>query len=121
MGMSKAKRQMPGQPGRAGVARGEAGREPASDEACGPPREHPGTRSVEVAGLDVLRQPQEAVAPAATTEPRSGLRVTGPVGVQSRVAPDQRAGLRSRAWRVQRVAGGEDGVILAVMSLPRVT
>ena len=43
--MSKAKRQMPGQPGREGVARGEAGREPASDEACGPPREHPGTGS----------------------------------------------------------------------------
>ncbi len=40
-----------------------------------------------------------AVECAATTESRSGLRVTGPVGVQSRVAPDQRAGLRSRAWR----------------------
>ena len=41
--MSKAMRQMPGQPGRAGVVRGEAVRDPASDEACGPPHEHPGT------------------------------------------------------------------------------
>lgn len=38
-------RQMPGQPGRAGVAHGEAGREAASDEACGPPHEHPGAGS----------------------------------------------------------------------------
>ena len=50
-----------------------------------------------------------AVECAATTESRSGLRVTGPVGVQSRVAPDQRAGLRSRAlryssWRASRMA-----------------
>ena len=43
--MSKAMRQMPGQPGRAGVAHGEAGREPASDEACGPSQEHQGTGS----------------------------------------------------------------------------
>lgn len=43
--MSKAMRQMLGQPGRAGVARGEALRDPASDEACGPPREHPDTGS----------------------------------------------------------------------------
>ena len=41
--MSKAMRQMPGQPGRVGVARGEARRDPISDEACGPPREHPAT------------------------------------------------------------------------------
>jgi RNA-directed DNA polymerase len=41
--MSKAMRQMPGQPGRAGVARGEARRDPVSDEAWGPPSEHPGT------------------------------------------------------------------------------
>ena len=34
---------------------------------------------------------------SATTESRSGLRVTGPIGVQSRVVPDHRAGLRSRA------------------------
>ena len=33
-----------------------------------------------------------------TTDSRSGLRVTAPIGVQSRVQPDQRAGLRSRAW-----------------------
>src|SRR5574343_518167 len=38
--MSKAMRQMPGLPGRVGVARGEARRDPISDEACGPPREH---------------------------------------------------------------------------------
>jgi RNA-directed DNA polymerase len=43
--MSKAMRQMPGQPGRVGVTHGEAGRDPASDEAGGPPREHPGTGS----------------------------------------------------------------------------
>ena len=36
---------------------------------------------------------------AATTESRSGLRVTGPTGDQSRVLPDQRAGFRSRASR----------------------
>ena len=45
MGMSKAMRQMPQQCGRAGVAHGEAGREAASDEASGPPHEHPGTGS----------------------------------------------------------------------------
>jgi PAS domain S-box-containing protein len=33
-----------------------------------------------------------------TTDSRSGLRVTAPIGVQSRVERDQRAGLRSRAW-----------------------
>lgn len=43
--MSKAMRQMPQQCGRAGVAHGEAVRDPASDEACGPPREHQGTGS----------------------------------------------------------------------------
>lgn len=43
--MSKAMRQMPGQPGRVGVARGEAVRDPISDEAGGPPREHRGTGS----------------------------------------------------------------------------
>lgn len=32
-----------------------------------------------------------------TTDSRSGLRVTAPTGVQSRVQRDQRAGLRSRA------------------------
>ena len=45
MGMSKAMRQMPESSGRAGPAHGEAGREAASDEACGPPHEHPGTGS----------------------------------------------------------------------------
>ena len=43
--MSKAMRQMPGQPGRVGVAHGEAVRDPASDEACGPLLEHPDTGS----------------------------------------------------------------------------
>lgn len=43
--MSKAMRQMPGQPGRAGVARGEAARDSVSDEACGPLLEHQGTGS----------------------------------------------------------------------------
>ena len=45
MRMSKAMRQMPEQSGRVGVARGEAVREAASDEACGPPHEHPDTGS----------------------------------------------------------------------------
>ena len=40
-----AMRQMPGEPGRVGVAQGEAVRDPISDEACGPPSEHPGTGS----------------------------------------------------------------------------
>ena len=43
--MSKAMRQMPGRPGRVGVAQGEARRDPISDEANGPPREHPDTGS----------------------------------------------------------------------------
>jgi RNA-directed DNA polymerase len=43
--MSKAMRQMPGQPGRASVASGEAASDRASDEACGPPLEHPRTGS----------------------------------------------------------------------------
>jgi len=43
--MSKAMRQMPEQPGRAGVTRGEAVRDPANDEACGPPCEYQGTGS----------------------------------------------------------------------------
>jgi len=36
-------RQMPGEPGREGVAQGEAMRDLFSDEAYDPPREHPGT------------------------------------------------------------------------------
>jgi len=43
--MSKAMRQMPERSGRAGEGRGEAALQPASDEACGPPREHQGTGS----------------------------------------------------------------------------
>lgn len=44
-----------------------------------------------------------------TTESRSGLSVTGPMGDQLRVWPDHRAGLRSRAfvynaWRAARMA-----------------
>jgi len=45
LGMSKAMRQMPDETGWVSVARGEAGRDLASDEACGPPLEHPGTGS----------------------------------------------------------------------------
>ena len=41
--MSRAMRQMPGEPGREGVAQGEATRDLFSDEAYDPPREHPGT------------------------------------------------------------------------------
>lgn len=41
--MSKAMRQMLGQPGRVGVAQGEAVRDLISDEAGGPPREYPDT------------------------------------------------------------------------------
>ena len=44
--MSKAMRQMLGQPGRVGVARGEAVRDLISDEAGGPPREYSDTGSV---------------------------------------------------------------------------
>jgi len=43
--MSKARRQMSAKAERAGAARGEAERDRASDEACGPPREHPDTGS----------------------------------------------------------------------------
>ncbi|MFN3616348.1 MAG: group II intron reverse transcriptase/maturase, partial [Aquabacterium sp.] len=43
--MSKAMRQMSARAERVGAARGEAGREPASDEACGPPGEHQATGS----------------------------------------------------------------------------
>jgi RNA-directed DNA polymerase len=43
MSMSKALRQMSARAGRAGVARGEAAREAASDEAEGPRREPSGT------------------------------------------------------------------------------
>lgn len=45
MSMPKAKRQMPAQAGRAGVARGEATRAPARDEACGPRHEQASTGS----------------------------------------------------------------------------
>lgn len=41
--MSKAMRQMSASAERVGVARGEAVRDPISDQACGPPREHQGT------------------------------------------------------------------------------
>ncbi|MGB7647172.1 MAG: group II intron reverse transcriptase/maturase [Pseudomonas fluorescens] len=43
--MSKAMRQMPGQPGRVCVVHGEAVRDPTSDEACGPLLEHLDTGS----------------------------------------------------------------------------
>ena len=41
--MSKAMRQMPGQPGRVCVVCSEAVRDPISDESCGPLLEHPDT------------------------------------------------------------------------------
>ena len=43
--MSKVMRQMPEQSGRVGVTRGEAVRDPISDETCDPPHEHWGTGS----------------------------------------------------------------------------
>lgn len=43
--MSKAMRQMPRLPGRVGVTHGEAVRDLISEEACGPPSEHPRTGS----------------------------------------------------------------------------
>jgi RNA-directed DNA polymerase len=46
--MSKAMRQKSARAERAGVARGEAVRDPVSDEACGPPREHQGTGSAKM-------------------------------------------------------------------------
>jgi RNA-directed DNA polymerase len=50
-------RQMPAASGRVGVARGEAGRDHTSDEACGPPDEHPGTGSARpTAGAGTLLQ-----------------------------------------------------------------
>jgi RNA-directed DNA polymerase len=61
MGMSKAMRQMPERTGRVGVARGEAVHEPISDEACGPPHEHPGT------GLARLRAGAGTLLEAALT------------------------------------------------------
>ena len=55
--MSKAMRQMLEQSGRAGVARGEAACDPASDEACGPLLEHQGTGSAkQTAGTGGLLQ-----------------------------------------------------------------
>jgi RNA-directed DNA polymerase len=45
MEMSKVMRQMPEQSGRVGVTRGEAVRDPISDETCDPPHEHWGTGS----------------------------------------------------------------------------
>jgi hypothetical protein len=66
-----------------------------------------------------------------TTASRSGLRVTAPIGVQSRVQPDQRAGLRSRAWTytscrvafprldIHLVTSREDRVIVSVVALRR--
>jgi RNA-directed DNA polymerase len=53
--MSKAMRQMPESSGRVGVAHGEAGRDPASDEAGNPSHEHQGTGSaMRTAGAGTL-------------------------------------------------------------------
>lgn len=55
--MSKAMRQMPGWPGRVGVAHGEPERDLISDEACGPPLEHPATGSAKsTVGTGCLRE-----------------------------------------------------------------
>ena len=51
MSMSQAMRQMPAVAGRVGAARGEAAREPASDEAGGPRHEPNGTGNNDVAFL----------------------------------------------------------------------
>ena len=45
MSIQQTRRQMPEQSGRVGVVRGEAGHDPASDEACGPRRETTDTGS----------------------------------------------------------------------------
>ena len=52
MSMSKARRQMPAQAGRVGAARGEAEREPASDEAKGPRHDTGDTGNPHAALLD---------------------------------------------------------------------
>jgi RNA-directed DNA polymerase len=53
--MSKAMRQMLGQPGRVSEAQGEALSDLISDEACDPPREHPGAGSAkQIAGTGGL-------------------------------------------------------------------
>lgn len=51
MSMPKAVRQMPARAGRAGVARGEAAGEPASDEADGPRHDPNGTGNCDAALL----------------------------------------------------------------------
>jgi transposase-like protein len=59
---------------------------------------------------------------ALTTESRSGLRVTAPMSVQLRVAPDQRAGFRSRARigpDIEFVASRQEDPICAAMTLGR--
>ncbi len=64
--MSKAMRQMPGQAGRANVARGEALWDLASDKACGPPIEHTRTGSAKpMAGAGCLLE-------AALTQQKTG-------------------------------------------------
>ena len=73
MPMRQALRQMPAKVGRAGAARGEAARDLASDEACGPRHEPKGTG---------LAQPTSLVEAALTRENygfRHGRRAQDPV------------------------------------------
>jgi RNA-directed DNA polymerase len=66
--MSKAARQTTAKAERAGVASGEAARERASDEACGPPSEHQGTGSAKTkAGTGGLQEAALARAVARST------------------------------------------------------
>jgi len=52
---------------------------------------------------------------SATTESRSGLRVTAPIGDQSRVVPDQRRWVALTGLEVQLVSSSQDGLICAAM------
>ena len=51
---------------------------------------------------------------------RSGLRVTAVAGVQFRVEPLQRRGLRSRASLVERMTRQQHAAILTGMTLPAI-
>lgn len=50
---------------------------------------------------------------------RSGFSVTAPTGVQFRVFPDQRAGLKVACRCIQRMSRDENGLVLAGMALRR--
>jgi len=60
----------------------------------------PGTSQDSCRLIHATNRPMSsALTCSRTTASRSGLSVTAPTGVQSRVPRDQRAGWRSRAWR----------------------